>query len=95
MASIYCLVLFYFAFWCMGYSCLVYLVDLFFNEIWKFNNIVNPLHYSCLENSMDRPWDGKASDTTEELTFSLSFSLDAVEAEVNTYNSFSTYKEYI
>ena len=40
---------------------------------------------------MDRPWDGKASDTTEELTFSLSFSLDAVEAEVNTYNSFSTY----
>ena len=25
----------------------------------------NPLHYSCLENSMDRPWDCKESDTTE------------------------------
>ena len=28
----------------------------------------NPLHYSCLENSMDRPWDCKESDTTEWIT---------------------------
>ena len=31
----------------------------------------NPLQYSCLEKSMDRgygPWDGKESDTTEQLT---------------------------
>ena len=28
----------------------------------------NPLQYSCLENSMDRPWGGKESDTTEQLT---------------------------
>ena len=25
----------------------------------------NPLQYSCLENSMDRPWGHKESDTTE------------------------------
>ena len=37
-----------------------------------------PLHYSCLENSMDRvalmgysPWDHKESDLTEGLTLSL------------------------
>ena len=33
----------------------------------------NPLHYSCLENSMDRgaysPWDHKESDTTDQLHF--------------------------
>ena len=28
----------------------------------------NPLQYSCLENSMDRPWGHKESDTTEPLT---------------------------
>ena len=28
----------------------------------------NPLQYSCLENSMDRPWSCKESDTTEQLT---------------------------
>ena len=40
----------------------------------------NPLQYSCLENSMDRgawransPWGCKESDTTEQLTSSLSF----------------------
>ena len=27
-----------------------------------------PLPYSCLENSMDRPWGCKESDTTEQLT---------------------------
>ena len=74
MVSSYCLVLFCFAFWCLGYSCLVCLVDLFFHETWKFNNTGNPLQYSSLENTMDRLWDGKASDTTEELTPSLSFS---------------------
>ena len=26
-----------------------------------------PLQYSCLENSMDRPWGCKESDTTERL----------------------------
>ena len=36
----------------------------------------NPLHYSCLENSMDRgarwvPWSCKASDTTEQVTLPL------------------------
>ena len=37
-----------------------------------------PLHYSCLENSMDRgawwvngPWGHKESDTTEQLTLTL------------------------
>ena len=33
----------------------------------------NPLQYSCLENPMDgeaySPWDGKESDTTEQLHF--------------------------
>ena len=36
-----------------------------------------PLHYSCLDNSLDReawwatvPWDHKESDTTEQLTLS-------------------------
>ena len=39
----------------------------------------NPFQYSCLENSMNRgawwasPWDGKASNTIEQLTLSLSF----------------------
>ena len=28
----------------------------------------NPLQYSCLENSIDRPWDHKKSDTAEQLT---------------------------
>ena len=28
----------------------------------------NPLQYSCLENSVDRPWDCKKSDTTKQLT---------------------------
>ena len=28
----------------------------------------NPLQYSCLENSMDRPWGRKELDTTEQLT---------------------------
>ena len=28
----------------------------------------NPLRYSCLENSMNRPWDHKESDSTEQLT---------------------------
>ena len=28
----------------------------------------NPLQYSCLENSMDRPWGCKELDTTEQLT---------------------------
>ena len=28
----------------------------------------NPLQYSCLENSMDRPWGHKESDMTEPLT---------------------------
>ena len=32
----------------------------------------NPLQYSCLENSMDRLWGHKESDTTERLTLSLS-----------------------
>ena len=27
----------------------------------------NPLQYSCPENSMDRPWSCKESDTTEQL----------------------------
>ena len=31
----------------------------------------NPLHYSCLENSMDSPWGCKESDMTEGLTLSL------------------------
>ena len=31
-----------------------------------------PLHFSCLENSMDRPWDHKDLDMTEWLTISLS-----------------------
>ena len=39
----------------------------------------SPLHYSCLENSMDRgasladysPWECKESDMTERLTLSL------------------------
>ena len=42
----------------------------------------NPLQYSCLENSMDRgawwgysPWGHKESDTTEQLTLSLSLRL--------------------
>ena len=42
----------------------------------------NPLQYYCLENSMDRgawwgysPWGHKESDTTEQLTLSLSLSL--------------------
>ena len=30
----------------------------------------NPLQDSCLENSMDRPWDQKELDTTEQLTLS-------------------------
>ena len=30
----------------------------------------NPLHYSCLENSMDRPWGCKELDMTEWLTIS-------------------------
>ena len=39
---------------------------------------VNPLQYSCLENSMDRggwqaTWDRKESDATERLSLSLSF----------------------
>ena len=33
----------------------------------------NPLQYSCLENSMDRPWGRKESDTTEQLTLSTTF----------------------
>ena len=38
----------------------------------------NPLQYSCLENSVDRagpgsPWGQKESDTTEQLTLSLSY----------------------
>ena len=33
---------------------------------------VSPLQYSCLENSMDWPWDCKESDMTEQLTLSLS-----------------------
>ena len=28
----------------------------------------NPLQYSCLENSMDRPWGFRESDMTEQLT---------------------------
>ena len=28
----------------------------------------NPLQYSCLENSMDRPWGCKESDMTEQLS---------------------------
>ena len=35
----------------------------------------NPLQYSCLENSMDRgysPWGHKESDSTKQLTVSLS-----------------------
>ena len=28
----------------------------------------NPLQYSCLENSMDRPWGLKESDTIERIT---------------------------
>ena len=32
----------------------------------------DPLQYSCLENCVDRPWDCKASDVTEQLTPSLS-----------------------
>ena len=28
----------------------------------------NPLQYSCVENSMDRPWGHKESDPTEQLT---------------------------
>ena len=43
----------------------------------------NPLWYSCLENPMNRgtwlagysPWDRKESDTTEQLSLSLSFVL--------------------
>ena len=30
----------------------------------------NPLQYSCLENSVDRPWGHKESDMTEPLTLS-------------------------
>ena len=30
----------------------------------------NPLQYSSLENSMDRPWGRKESDTTEQLILS-------------------------
>ena len=33
----------------------------------------NPLQYSCIENSVDRPWSLKESDTTERLTLSLYF----------------------
>ena len=33
----------------------------------------NPLHYSCLENSMDRLWGRKELDMTEGLTLSLSW----------------------
>ena len=33
----------------------------------------NPLQYSCLENPMDSPWDCKESDTTDQLTLSLSY----------------------
>ena len=29
----------------------------------------NPLQYSCLENSMDRPWGCKELDVTEQLSF--------------------------
>ena len=32
----------------------------------------NPLQYSCLENSLGRPWDCKELDTNEWLTLSLS-----------------------
>ena len=31
----------------------------------------NPLQYSCVENSMDRPWGHKVLDTTEQLTHTL------------------------
>ena len=33
-----------------------------------------PLQYSGLENSMDYPWGGKESDTTKQLSLSLSSS---------------------
>ena len=31
----------------------------------------NPLQYSCLENSMDRPWGRKESDTTEHFYLNI------------------------
>ena len=35
----------------------------------------NPLQYSCLENSMDRPWGRKELDMTEQLPPSLTHML--------------------
>ena len=31
----------------------------------------NPLQYSCLDNSTDRPWDHTQLNMTEQVTFSL------------------------
>ena len=41
----------------------------------------NPLHYSCLENSMDRPWGHKDLDMTEWLTISLSCGVEGIRTD--------------
>ena len=45
----------------------------------------NPLQYSCLENSMDRPRGRKESDTTESLT--LSFFTATKQQEKNQHST--------
>ena len=40
---------------------------------WPEEGNGNPVHYSCLENSMDRPWGLKELDMTERLTLSISW----------------------
>ena len=43
----------------------------------------DPLQYTCLENSMDRPWSRKESDMTEWLTLSTFNTCEASDISVD------------